>query len=201
MKKLGLVCLTLIATSIFAEPKVLALAGSTREDSYNKKLIREAAAIAQEMGAAVTLVDLKDFPMPFYDGDLEAREGMPENAKKLRDLMMESDSVIIASPEYNASIPAVLKNAIDWMSRGERGGGSHDAYKGKKFALISASPGRGGGARSLVHLRAVIEEVEGTVLEKQVSIPKAHTAFNGKGALESDAVRNELREEIQQLID
>jgi chromate reductase, NAD(P)H dehydrogenase (quinone) len=165
----------LFAFPLLAQMNVLVFAGSTREGSYNKLLSKEAAQIAQRLGANVTWIDLKDYPMPFYDADLEAK-GMPKNAKKLRDLMVANDMIVIASPEYNASVPAVLKNAIDWASRKD-GEASRSAFKGKKFALLSASPGRGGGARGLVHLRAIIEDVGGEVVSEQVSVPAAHAAF------------------------
>ncbi len=190
----------LAVAPLLAETKVLAIAGSTRADSYNKKLVKEASEIAREMGAKVIVVDLNDFHMPFYDADFERREGMPANAKRLRSLMMSSDAIIIASPEYNASIPAVLKNAIDWASRSEDGKGSHDAFKGKKFAIMSASPGRGGGVRGLAHLRSIIEDVGGEVLEKQVTIPRAHTSFTADGNLESSATKEQIKEELADLI-
>ena len=198
MKQLLLLFLTL-AFPLLAEVKILVFAGSTREDSYNKKLASEAAEIAKKMGAKVTLVDLKDYPMPFYDADLEASVGMPKEAKQLRDLMVASDAILIASPEYNGSSPGLLKNTLDWASRGEDGNFSRVAFKGKKFAIVSASPGGGGGARGLTHLRALIEEVGGSVEQKQVSIPKAHQAFNDKGALESAKLRQDLTEEVKQL--
>jgi chromate reductase len=160
---------------LLAQMNILVFAGSTREGSFNKQLSREAAQIARRLGANVTWIDLKDYAMPFYDADLEAK-GMPKNAKKLRDLMVANDMIVIASPEYNASIPAVLKNAIDWASRSD-GKASRSAFKGKKFALLSASPGKGGGARALVHLRAIIEDVGGEVISEQVSVPSAHAAF------------------------
>ncbi len=165
----------LFAFPLLAQMNVLVFAGSTREGSYNKQLSKEAAEIARRLGANVTWIDLKDYPMPFYDADLEAK-GMPKNAKKLRDLMVANDMIVIASPEYNASVPAVLKNAIDWASRKD-GEASRSAFKGKKFALLSASPGRSGGARGLVHLRAIIEDVGGEVVSEQVSVPAAHAAF------------------------
>lgn len=110
------------AFPLFAEPNILVFAGSLRADSYNKKLAKDAAEAAGKMGAQVTLIDLKDFPMPFYDADLEASQGLPKNAKRLRDLMIASDAVIVSTPEYNHSIPAVLKNTIDWVSRSEKRG-------------------------------------------------------------------------------
>src|SRR5689334_4293777 len=100
-----------------AEVKVTAFAGSLRNDSFNKKMVKEAARMAEEMGAEVTFIDLKDYPMPFFDEDLERVEGMPESAKSFRRQLLSSDVILIASPDYNHSISGVLKNALDWLSR------------------------------------------------------------------------------------
>ncbi len=186
---------TLMTTAAFAaEMKILALAGSTRKDSYNKMLVQEAAKMAQQMGAKVKVIELNDYQMPFYDADYEKNEKMPKAAKQLRKLMIESDGIIIASPEYNASIPAVLKNSLDWASRGEDGNPSRDAFKGKRFAIMSASPGPGGGARALKHLRAIIENAGGTVVEQEVTIPKAHEYFAQKDRPENPLLKKELQE-------
>lgn len=189
---LAIICAPL---SIFsAELKVLAFAGSTRTDSYNKKLVREAAEKAQEMGAKVTVIDLRDFPMPLYDADLEAKEGMPESAKKLLRIMLEHDAMIIASPEYNASMPAVLKNAIDWTSRTEDGKPSKAAYKNKKVAIMSATPGKRGGVRALSHLRLVIEDVGGVVVLTQVEVPKVYESTPEKEERKNSVLKQELQE-------
>src|SRR5215471_14352597 len=95
-------------------PRILAFAGSLRRDSFNKKLVPIAAKGAGEAGAEVTLIALKDFPLPLFDQDLEAEQGMPQNGKKLKELFIDHDGLLIAAPEYNSSITAVLKNAIDW---------------------------------------------------------------------------------------
>lgn len=174
MKKTLTLALALTPMLLAAEMKILAFAGSTRADSYNKKLVLEAAEQARQMGAKVTVIDLKDFSMPFYDADLEKKTGMPENAKKLRKMMIEHDGMIIATPEYNASVSAVLKNALDWTSRSETGGSSRDAYKGKKVVIMSAAAGKGGGARALVHLRAILEDVGATVVPSQVGVARAY---------------------------
>ena len=197
MKKYLLIAFLSTAISLLAETKVLVFAGSTREDSYNKKLALEAAQIAREIGAKVTVIDLKDFPMPFYDADLETKQGLPKNAKRFRDLMIASDAIVIASPEYNSSISAILKNALDWASRSEEGGSSRDAFKGKKFAIVSASPGKSGGARGLVHLRSIIEDIGGEVVQQQVTVPRSYES----GALESASVKKELRNELQKMIE
>lgn len=199
VKKVVFFVLMLFAPLAAAQMKVLALAGSTRVDSYNKKLIREAAKIAQGMGAEVTIIDLKDYPMPFYDADLE-KEGMPKNAKQFRDMILKSDAVIISSPQYNASIPGVLKNALDWASRDENGQESDAAFAGKKIVIMSASPGKKGGAKGLVHLRAVLKDCGGEVLEKQVSIPSADQAFDETGSLIEIALKQQLEQAVLQLM-
>jgi chromate reductase, NAD(P)H dehydrogenase (quinone) len=178
---------------LVAELKVTAFSGSLRNGSYNKKLMQQAVNFAEEMGATVTVVDLKDYPMPFYDADLEASQGMPKMAKKFRDLLVASDAIIISTPEYNGSISAVLKNAIDWASRSVEGGGSYEAFQGKKFAIMSASPGKRGGIRGLGHLRFILEDLGGEVIDKQVSFASVSDGF-AKKELSS------LKEEISQLI-
>ena len=110
--------------------RILAFASSTRRESFNKKLVTIAAQGAREAGAEVTLIDLKDFPLPLFDQDLEAEQGMPENGKKLKKLFIDHDGLLIASPEYNSSLPAVLKNAIDWVSRPAPGEPSLVAFRG-----------------------------------------------------------------------
>ncbi len=192
-------CLT-SSIPLAAEMKILGIAGSSRENSYNKQLLGEAATIARQMGATVTIIDLKDYPMPFYDADLEKNQGMPENAKRLRSLMINSDAIIIASPEYNGSLPAVLKNALDWASRSEDGESSREAFKGKKFAIMSASPGQGGGARGLVHLQQIIENIGGEVVQKQVTVKQAYKVMSGNGPIENAAIKQELKQEVQQLV-
>lgn len=193
--------LSLIAAQpLVAETKVLLFAGSLRKDSYNKQLIQEAAKVVKELQGIPVVIDLKEYQMPFYDEDLEREAGMPENAKKLRSLMMQSSVIVIASPEYNSSIPGVLKNALDWASRSESSGASRSAFKGKKFVLLSASPGSSGGKRGLVHLRGIIEDIGGKVLMQQFSLPKAYDAFDDKGALKDPASESQLRKLLQEAI-
>lgn len=195
-----LVLLSLICVGhLAAETQVLIFAGSTREDSANKKLAKEAAIIAKQAGAVVKFIDLRDYPMPFYDGDVEV-QGMPEHAKRFRNLMKDSQAIIIATPEYNGSVSAVLKNAIDWASRNEQGQPSRDAFKDKRFALMSASPGKGGGSRAIEHLRAIIQNVGGEVMSLQVSVPDAYNAFTPQGNLKDPQMKNQLEQEIQQLL-
>ncbi len=124
------------------QPRIVAFAGSARRNSFNLKLVKVAAEGAQAAGADVTVLDMRDFPMPLFDQDLEAAEGSPENARKLRKIILAHDGLLIASPEYNSSITPLLKNAIDWVSRAGEGEKALAAYEGKVGAVMSASPGR-----------------------------------------------------------
>src|SRR5579862_7573987 len=112
-------------------PRILAFAGSLRKESFNKKLIQIAVQGARRAGAEVTCIDLKDYPLPVYDGDLEAASGLPENAVKLKKLFGGNDGLMISAPEYNSSITAVLKNVIDWVSRPLPGEGGLASFTGK----------------------------------------------------------------------
>jgi chromate reductase len=165
------------------KPKILAFAGSARESSYNKKVARMAAAGARRAGAEVSEVDLRDFPMPIYDGDLEAGEGIPSNALKFRQLMMAHQGLLIASPEYNSSISPLLKNTIDWISRPVGGEDGLAPFRNKVAGLLAASPGGFGGLRGLAHLRAILGNIGVIVLPNQVAVPKAHEAFQPDGTL------------------
>jgi NAD(P)H-dependent FMN reductase len=164
-------------------PRVLAFAGSTRTGSFNKKLIRVAAAAAQAAGAEVTLIDLRDLPMPLMDEDLEEREGIPENARKLKALMKSHHGFLLACPEYNSSISGVLKNAMDWASRPMEGEEPLECFAGKVAALVSASPGALGGLRGLVAVRSILGNLQVLVLPDQVAVGKAHEAFAEDGSL------------------
>jgi NAD(P)H-dependent FMN reductase len=170
-------------------PRILALAGSTREASYNKKLVRLLAEGARTAGGEVTLVDLRDLSLPLFDEDLE-RAGPPPGARTLRDLFTTHGGFAIASPEYNSSITAVLKNAIDWASRPAAGEQALAPFKGKVAALVSASPGALGGLRGLVHLRAILGNIGVIVLPDQVAVPRAHEAFDEEGSLRDDRQRS-----------
>lgn len=176
-----------------SQPKILVFAGSARRDSFNKKLAREAAEDAKTAGGEVTFIDLADYPMPLFNGDLEDESGLPENAKKIKALMKEHHAFIIASPEYNSSITGLLKNTIDWASREE----TDDepplvCYKGKIVLLLSASPGGLGGIRSLIHVRSILGNIGCIVLPDQLSIPVAHEAFDEEGRLKDARKKKQL---------
>jgi len=182
-------------------PKILAFAGSAREGSFNKKLIRVAAVAAQRAGAQVTLIDLKDYPMPLMNEDLEAKEGMPEFAKKVKELMKGHDGILISTPEYNSSMPPLLKNTIDWVSRKE----SKEetpliAYKEKVGAVLSASPGALGGLRSLNTLRAILSHVGVLVIPQQHALAKAHEAFNADGSIKDPKQQEAVEKIVVELV-
>jgi chromate reductase len=164
-------------------PRILAFAGSTRRESFNKKLVQHAVKGAREAGAEVTLLDLKDFPLPLFDQDLEAEQGIPDNGTKLKKFFIDHNGLLIASPEYNSSISAVLKNTIDWVSRPAPGEPPLVAFRGKVAALMSTSPGALGGLRGLVHIRSILGNIGVIVLPDQIAVAKAHEAFKPDGSL------------------
>ena len=175
--------------------KILAFAGSARKDSFNKKLVRIAAAGAASAGADVTVIDLKDFPLPLFDQDLEQAEGMPELAAQLKRLFVEHDGLLIASPEYNSSVTALLKNAIDWVSRAAADEAPLVAFRGKAAAIMSASPGGLGGIRGLVHLRSILGNIGVLVAPDQIAISQAYEAFTADGQL-ADARKQGQAEQL-----
>ena len=133
--------------------KILAFAGSLRAGSFNKTLVKLGVHAARNAGAEVTLIDLKEYPLPLYDGDLEDSLGLPENGRKLKDLFLAHQGLLLACPEYNSSISAVLKNTIDWVSRPVPGERPLGCFEGKVAGLMSASPGAFGGMRGLTVVR------------------------------------------------
>jgi chromate reductase len=164
-------------------PRILIFAGSARSGSLNKKLARAAAAAVRAAGAEATLIDLADYPMPLYDGDLEEREGVPASARKLKDLFNAHQGMLIVSPENNASVSALLKNTLDWISRQDGNESGLVPYRGKVAALAGASPGALGGLRGLTHLRAILQALNVLVLSEQFALGRAHEAFNADGSL------------------
>ena len=165
-------------------PKILAFSGSARKESYNQQLAGLATQGAQQAGAEVTLINLGDFPMPLMNEDLEAAEGLPEAAKTFKQLLIEHDGFLIASPEYNSAFSPLLKNAIDWASRRETPEEPPlVAFKGKTAVIMSASPGALGGLRGLVFLRMLLNNIGITVLPDQQAITQANKAFGQDGQL------------------
>ncbi len=174
--------------------KILAFAGSTREASLNKKLVSVAAEGAREVGADVTIIDLRDFAMPFYDGDLEAAEGLPRNALKLKKMMCEHDGFLIASPEYNSGYSAVMKNVIDWTSRpSTKDEAALKAYAGKTASIMAAAPGALGGLRGLYQLRELLMNMRVFVNPNMRAVGEAMQVFNEDGNLMGSDLQAAIR--------
>lgn len=184
-----------------SKPKILVFGGSLRLESYNQKLAALAAEAAHRAGAEVTLISLRDYRLPLFDEDFEEADGKPEAAKQLKEMFVQSDGFIIASPEYNSGMTAALKNTIDWVSRAD----SEDeapliAFKGKAAAILSASPGGGGGARSLSQLRTLLENIRVNVIDGQVTVPKAYEAFTVEDRLVDGALMAAVEDLADKLV-
>jgi chromate reductase, NAD(P)H dehydrogenase (quinone) len=178
------------------KPKILVFAGSTRTGSYNVKLAAVAARELQGAGMDVTLAHLRDYAMPLYDGDTEAAVGLPDGARRFKELVREHDVLVLASPEYNGSLPALVKNTIDWISRPAAGEPALAVLRGKTVALLSASPGKGAGKRVLRYLREWLELIGMKVVVAQVNVAQAGEAFDEGGNL----VRAEDRAAVSELV-
>lgn len=164
-------------------PKILALAGSTRQDSFNFRLLKVAAQGASQAGADVTIVDLRDYPLPVFDEDLERNSGTPKNVRRLQELFLKHHGLLIASPEYNGSLSPLLKNLIDWVSRPIPDHPPLAGYQSKVASLLSASSGGMGGLRGLVHVRAILGNIGVIVLPQQFALANAGEAFDADGNL------------------
>lgn len=158
--------------------RILAFSGSARRASLNKKLLGAAVAATREAGAEVTLIDLNDFPLPIYHGDLEEADGLPLNAVKLVELITQHAGLLIASPEYNSMITPLLKNTIDWCTRGD-----DNPFQGKVAAVLSASPGMYGAVRSLKMAQQLLQHLGCHVVPGQTALPHADKAFDAEGRL------------------
>ena len=164
-------------------PRILAFGGSLRRESLNQKLVALAAAGARQAGAEVTLIELRSLELPLFDEDLERASGLPAGAKRFKELLKQHHGFLISSPEYNSSITAALKNAIDWASRAEPDEPALAAFAGKVCGLMSASPGALGGLRGLVTVRSILANIQVLVLPEQVAVSRANVAFAPDGRL------------------
>ncbi|MGC9527778.1 MAG: NADPH-dependent FMN reductase [Limnospira sp.] len=175
-------------------PKILAFAGSAREASLNKKMVKIAAEGARRAGADVTFIDFRDYPMPLYDQDLQDREGFPESVLQFKQLLKSHHGFLIASPEYNSSITPLLKNAIDWASRPEEGEPplSLTCFRGKVAAIMATSPGGLGGLRGLFHVRSILESIGVLVIPEQKTIPNAYQVFEEGGNIKDEQQKQDV---------
>ena len=184
-------------------PKILVLPGSTRSGSRNVKLAALAAKELTLIDADVTRISLADYPLPIYEADIDTKAGPPENAVKLKQMIMAHQGVFIASPEYSASVTPLLKNAIDWVSRvRERGDPTYAAFKGRVFAIASASSDPSGGLRSLMALRQILELGCGAlVIPEQVAIAQADSAFDDMDNIIDMRAANQFRAQLARLVE
>jgi len=175
--------------------RILAFSGSARRDSLNKKLLAVTVAAVRAAGGEVTLIDLTDFPLPLYNGDLEDAEGMPPNATKLIELIKQHPALLIASPEYNSMFTPLLKNTIDWCSRAD-----DNPFIGKVAAVVSASPGPFGGVRSMKLAQQLLLHLGCHIVPAQCFLIRAHEAFDEHGALKDARPQKQVHTLAAQLV-
>jgi NAD(P)H-dependent FMN reductase len=164
-----------------AAPRILIFAGSARLHALSKRLARARLAAVESAGGRGTLIDLADFDRPLYHGDLEARAGLPDSARRLQGLIAEHGALLIATPEYNGTITPLLLNTLDWCSRSDpqRATGSGLAiFADKPAAVVGSSPGALGGLRALMHLRDMLGYLGMLVIPQQLAVARAHQAFD-----------------------
>jgi NAD(P)H-dependent FMN reductase len=176
-------------------PRILAFAASARRESLNRKFLALAVAAVTQAGAQVTLLQPEDLVMPLYNGDLEDEEGMPPHAVKMVGLLGTHEALLVASPEYNSMITPMLKNTIDWCSRADE-----NAFVGKVAAVISASPGLHGGARSLQLAQQLLLKLGCHVVPGQCILPHANRAFDGDGKLTDARALKSLQDMASRLV-
>jgi len=182
--------------------RILVFPGSIRTGAFSARTADAAARELALQGALVTRISLSDYPMPILDQDLEKEKGVPEAALTLARMIMAHDGLLIASPEYNASIPPLLKNTIDWVSRVRRDVGRPvKPFEGKVAALCSSSDGHFAGIRGLYHLRAVLMNCGVDVVTPQCSVPRAMDAFDADGNFREERLRHQMERVVSTLIE
>lgn len=167
-------------------PKILAIPGSRRQHSYNKRVLNIAVEGARAAGGNVKVVDLRDYEMPIYDADVHDNEGFYPAAAAFQDILNEYDGYLIASPEYNGSLPGGFKNAIDWASRASDKYKTNEVFKGKTAAIMTAAPGQFGGLRCMGHLRGVLNIMGVHVIPLEIAVPFVGQKFDGDGTEMTD---------------
>lgn len=177
-------------------PRILAFAGSARRESLNRKLLAVAVDATRAAGGDVTLLDLNEYALPLYHGDEEDARGLLPAAVKLIDLVNAHAGLLIASPEYNSFMTPLLKNTIDWISRADE-----NPFTGKVAAVVSASPGALGGARSMMHVRHLLLHLGCHVVPAQCILPHAAAAFDAAGALKEPRSQKSVEAVARQLVD
>lgn len=186
-----------------SSPSLLVFAGSSRQQSFNRKLAQATATIAQGAGANVTLLELADFDIPMYHADLEA-QGTPADVIRLKEILWQHPAWIICSPEYNGSYTALLKNTIDWASSPVNGNPDWQdgtkSFRGKVVGMLSASPGALGGLRAQSHLAPLLVNLECWLAPKSFALGAAGSAFDEAGALVQPAHQQRVRAVVDQVL-
>jgi chromate reductase, NAD(P)H dehydrogenase (quinone) len=183
-------------------PKILVIPGSLRSGSHNAKLAMAAAYEFAQAGVDVTRISLGDYPLPIYDGDLQAKSGVPKNAVNLKRMMGAHHGVLIVTPEYNSSIPPLVKNTIDWITRVQDPHESRgQVFREKPFAIAAASEGRFGGASALAALRLILTACHATVVPNQLALSYADQAYDDMDRLKKEADIEALKALVTQLIE
>ena len=180
-----------------AQPKILAFSGSARKESLNKKFLAVAVQEVKNAGGEVTLIELSDYELPLYNGDLEDASGLPDNARKLIDLIKGHAGLLIASPEYNSMITPLLKNTIDWCTRAD----DDNPFPGRVAAVVSASPGALGGIRSLKLAQQLLLHLGCHVVPGNTMLPQAHKAFGPDGKLTDPRALKSVQELAAKLVE
>ena len=174
--------------------KIVAFAGSSRVDSFNKKLIKVSIPYLEEFGAEVVFLDLKDYQLPVFDEDAEAAQGLPPLVRELKDIFISADGFLISSPEYNGFFSGLFKNTIDWLSRMVEGYPPLECFQHKTVGLMAASPGGLGGIRVLPHVRHLLSNLQMYVIPGQFGLGNAGSAFSSDGSLidkkQQESVKN-----------
>ena len=182
--------------------KILVIPGSLRTGSLNARLAATAALEFAQAGADVTRISLADFPLPIYDGDLQGKSGVPKNAVNLKRMMSAHHGVLIVTPEYNSSVPPLVKNTIDWVSRVQDPQESRgQVFRERPFAIAAASEGRLGGTRSLAALRLILSACHATVIPNQLALSFASDAYDDMDRLKHPADVEALDALARQLIE
>ena len=182
--------------------KILVIPGSLRSGSHNVRLAAAAAYEFAQAGVDVTRISLGDFPLPIYDGDLQAKSGVPKHAVNLKRMIKAHHGVLFVSPEYNSSVPPLLKNTIDWITRVQDTQESRgQVFRERPFAIAAASEGRLGGTRALAALRLILSACHATVIPNQLALSYADQAYDDMDRLKNPADIEALRALVRQLID
>lgn len=180
--------------------RLLAFAGSSRKDSFNRLLLDQLVGMAREAGAVVTTIDLAELDIPIYNGDLEAASGLPPGAERFKSLLHEQQGFLIASPEYNGFVTPLLLNCIDWATRSGTGSADLSPFQNKTAAVVSASPGPFGGSRSAGHLRTLLSGMGCLLLPASLPVVSAGQAFDDAGQLKDERYRHRAEQLVSQMI-